>query len=266
MNLVLADVKEPRPAEVVGLCGSRRGLPVITDVASEPGDSCSPASQRSIRSPVSTPQVAGGPCRPGLPSVPCTALSACGEPPVQLHDRSGDRVGPLVAVADDETRRTRRSDRVPAQRASIQTAFLRHRRQRFGVRRRRVEQQMQAGGGAGHLPVGERRGDGVDETVTAAPILDRHPPDVPIHLARGKELRHRRLVEDTPRKIGRVLRLRERLCEVLGRDQPAEAQARRQRLLDAAAVDDDIGSETLQGADRCPVIAKLGVVVVLHNH
>jgi hypothetical protein len=90
----------------------------------------------------------------------------------------------------------------------------------------RVEQQMQSRGGAGHLPVGERCGDGVDETVTAAPILNRHPPDVSIHLARGEELRHRRLVENTTRKIGRVLPLRERLCEVLGRDEPAEAQAR----------------------------------------
>jgi hypothetical protein len=36
-----------------------------------------------------------------------------------------------------------------------------------------MKQQVQAGGGAGHLPVGEGRGDGVDESVTAAPQVER---------------------------------------------------------------------------------------------
>jgi hypothetical protein len=78
---------------------------------------------------------------------------------VQLHDRSGDRVGPLVAVPDDETLRRTRSDRVAAQRTSIQTALLRHGGQRFGVRRRWVEQQVQAGAIARPSESAKRRRD-----------------------------------------------------------------------------------------------------------
>lgn len=61
---------------------------------------------------------------------------------MQLYDRGGDRVRRLVAIADDETLLRAPSDRVVAQRASIQSACLRDRGHRLGVLRLRVEQQV----------------------------------------------------------------------------------------------------------------------------
>ena len=50
-----------------------------------------------------------------------------------------------------------------------------------------------------------------------------------------------------------------------GSDQPAEAQGRGQRLARRAEVDDPLGSEALERADRRAVVAELGVVVVLDD-
>ena len=65
--------------------------------------------------------------------------------------------------------------------------------------------------------------------------------------------------------VGGVLRPRDRLDQRLGDDQPAEAEPGRQDLARGAGVHDAIGAEALDRADRLPVVAELGVVVVLDD-
>ena len=50
-----------------------------------------------------------------------------------------------------------------------------------------------------------------------------------------------------------------------GAGEPSDADDRTQRLAHAPAVDDTVGPQALQRADRGAVVAELGVVVVLDD-
>ena len=58
---------------------------------------------------------------------------------------------------------------------------------------------------------------------------------------------------------------RHRLGQVLRHDEPSEAQAWCEGFACRPGVDDAVGRQALQCADRCPVVAVLGVVVVLDD-
>jgi hypothetical protein len=53
--------------------------------------------------------------------------------------------------------------------------------------------------------------------------------------------------------------------EVVGQDEPAQAQPGGERLAGGAGVGDAVGRESLHRPDRRPVVAVLGVVVVLDD-
>jgi hypothetical protein len=63
-------------------------------------------------------------------------------------------------------------------------------------------------------------------------------------------------------EIGEALLADDAVDEPGGDDEPAEPERGRERLARRAGVDDPLGLQPLQRADRRPVVAVLGVIVV----
>ncbi|KJY42677.1 hypothetical protein VR41_06670, partial [Streptomyces sp. NRRL B-1568] len=109
-------------------------------------------------------------------------------------------------------------------------------------------------------------GEGGDELVAAAPVVQAHGAYVPVVAAAGDELGEGELVEGARGPFPRGLHRPYVRDELLRQHQPRQAQAGRQRLADGAAVGDVVGGQTLEGAHGLAVVAQFAVVVVLQDH
>ena len=112
------------------------------------------------------------------------------------------------------------------------------------------------------LAVRSSAGQHGGEAIPATAVGQLGPADLPVVATRGDELGQGELVKPggSGGKLGR-----HRVEQARRNHQPAEPQARGQALAGRAGVDDVIGRERLQRADRLPVVAELSVVVVLDH-
>ena len=121
---------------------------------------------------------------------------------------------------------------------------------------------MEAGGDAGDSRLGEVCGERGVEGVAAAAVGGAHAAEVPVELAAVEKVGERELLETGGALVGEHLRLGDRVDEHVGEDEPAETKGRGEGLAQRAGVDDSIGVEALERADRVSVVAVFGVVVV----
>jgi hypothetical protein len=108
-------------------------------------------------------------------------------------------------------------------------------------------------------------GQAVDEGGAAAGVLQAHPADVTVQVARAEQGQDRVLDRlGYPRPDPRPQR--GQLVDQPGRgDQPARAEGGGQHLGRGAEVDDDAGVHAVQRGQRADVVAELAVVVVFHD-
>ena len=125
--------------------------------------------------------------------------------------------------------------------------------------------QVQAGGDAGRLQLGQSARELGQERIPQRSIDRAHAPQMAIELAAGEEVGERQLVQDRRSAVGQQLGRAQRLDEVPRHDDPAEPKAGSERLAGGSRVGDAVGVEALHRTDRCAVIAVLGVVVVLDD-
>jgi len=93
----------------------------------------------------------------------------------------------------------------------------------------------------------------------------RSKPQVPFQLARGHQLGEYELGQDGVAEVLVALGGDDRLAQRRRHEQPADAQRRREDLGHAARVADLLGQGGAQRGHRRPVVAVLGVVVVLDD-
>ena len=108
---------------------------------------------------------------------------------------------------------------------------------------------------------GQRR----QQRVAPPAVVGAHAPQVAVEIAGRDQPGECELVERRARGVGEALRLDHGLDERLGQHEPCDAQRGRERLAGRAGVDDVVGRERLQRADRPAVVAELAVVVVLDH-
>src|ERR1700728_4128056 len=101
--------------------------------------------------------------------------------------------------------------------------------------------------------------------VATLPVSEPGPADVPVVGPGGDELGERELREAAGLRIRQVLGLGYGIDQAGWNYQPAQPHSRRQGLTDGAGVDDVLGGQRLQGANRLAVVAELPVVVVLDD-
>jgi hypothetical protein len=121
---------------------------------------------------------------------------------------------------------------------------------------------VQARGDAAGAQLRRVFGQRLEERVAPAAVALAHAPDVAVEGAGGDELGERELLEDLC-VAEDALGLDDRLHETRREDEPSEPQAGRQRLARRAGVDDVLGRQPLERADRLAVVAELAVVVIL---
>src|SRR6266540_3550810 len=126
----------------------------------------------------------------------------------------------------------------------------------------RLDVQVHAGGFAADGRLGQVVGQQLEQAVAAAPVAGTVAADVALVAAGGEQLGEGGLLEDRRHQVDVVLVPRGLGGQVGRDDQPAEAQARRERLGGAAAEQHAVGGEALQGRDRLVVVAVLGDVAV----
>jgi hypothetical protein len=131
---------------------------------------------------------------------------------------------------------------------------------------RQFDQRVQAGRDTGDphvrgVPV--QRGG---QPVPAPAVGEPGPAHVPVVGSGRDELGQGQLIERAGLPVGQPLGRGDIAHQVAGQDQPAEAESRGQALAGRAGVDDVIGREALNGADRLAVVAELAVVVVLDDY
>ena len=120
---------------------------------------------------------------------------------------------------------------------------------------------VQPGGDAAHAR--ERVGQCLDEQVLPSAVLSPHPAQVAVELTARQEVRERLLLDAGRPAVVQVLLVGHGVQQPGWHHQPAEPERRRQRLAGRAGVDDAVRRSSLEGPDRRPVVAVLGVVVVL---
>ena len=108
-------------------------------------------------------------------------------------------------------------------------------------------------------------GHGLGQDVAALAVDPRHPPQVPVVAPRLHQRGERQLVEGRGAATGQELLPDHRTDQGRRHQQPAETDPGGQGLAQRAQGDDPVGRESLQGADGLPVVAELGVVVVLQD-
>ena len=131
----------------------------------------------------------------------------------------------------------------------------------LGARAGQLRHRVQPGRDPGHAPAAAVQLGG--EPVAAPPVGQPDPADLAVVAAGADELGQGELVQR-----GRARdQLRGHGVQQPRRDdEPAEAQRRGQALARGAGVDDAIGGQRLQRADRLPVIPELPVVVIFDDH
>ena len=127
------------------------------------------------------------------------------------------------------------------------------------------EGQVQASRGAVHAGPGEMGGDRVDHGVTAADVAPAQDPQVAFQLARAHQLGQHELRQDGVTQVGVALGGHQRVVISRRGQDPPDPKRGREELGDAAGVTDLPGKRRVQRGDRRPVIAVLGVVVVLDD-
>ena len=130
---------------------------------------------------------------------------------------------------------------------------------------READEQVQAGGDAVHASAGQVRAQGVEQRVAAGALAGADLPQVPLEAPGGDELREGELAERGAGDVRPLLAHHQLLAHVRRGDHPAQPQGRGQRLRHAAQVDDVLGRERRERGHRGPVVAVLGVVVVLDH-
>jgi hypothetical protein len=86
---------------------------------------------------------------------------------------------------------------------------------------------------------------------------------VPVELAADDEVGERVLLDVGCREVCRPFLADDCIEQRFREDKPSDPERRCKRLARRAAVDDAVGLEALEGADRQAVVAVLGVVIVL---
>ena len=92
----------------------------------------------------------------------------------------------------------------------------------------------------------EMLGERGHDRVATIPVAAAHAAQVAVELTAGDQLRQRHLIEGR-RLAGERLALDDRGEQLVGEEQPADAQGGRQRLAGAASVDDALGRQALEG-------------------
>ena len=105
----------------------------------------------------------------------------------------------------------------------------------------------------------------LEECVAPAPVDGSHTAQVVIELAVGDEVREGQLVDRRRTTVGQALGCGYVIDETPWQCHPAESQPGRQSLARRADVDDTLRRQPLEGSDRRPIVAILGVVVVLDD-
>lgn len=124
---------------------------------------------------------------------------------------------------------------------------------------------MEAGGRPDRLELREVPGERSEEGVPS-PAIDRsEAAEVAVELAAREEVGEGELLERRRSVVGLVLRRGDLVDESTRDDEPAEAEARGERLARRPGVDDVVGREALERPDGRPVVALLRVVVVLED-
>jgi hypothetical protein len=131
---------------------------------------------------------------------------------------------------------------------------------------RQFEQRVQAGRDTGDPHVRGFAAQRGGQPVPPPAVGEPGPAHVPVVGAGRDELGQGQLVERAGLPVGQLLGRGDIVGQVAGQDEPAEAESRGQALAGRAGVDDVIGREALNGADRLAVVAELAVVVVLDDH
>ena len=124
---------------------------------------------------------------------------------------------------------------------------------------------MQPGRDPGRLAAGELARERRDQRVAARAVDRAGAAQVAVELAALQEVGQRELLHDRRAEVVGGLGLDHAGGQPLGSDEPAQPQARRQRLADRPAVGDQLRREPLDRAHRGAVVAVLGVVVVLDD-
>ena len=163
--------------------------------------------------------------------------------------RVGSRAAPAVldVVGDDAARAARAAQQPPVERD-------RQREHEVDARRRALDPALRQ--------LARERGD---EPVAALGVGAARAPQVAVVLAGADQVRERELVERGGAGVGGELLRRQRGREPGRGEDPAEPQRRRERLRRRAEVGDALGVEPLERRERAPVVAELGVVVVLDH-
>jgi hypothetical protein len=131
---------------------------------------------------------------------------------------------------------------------------------------RQFEQRVQAGRDTGDPHVRGFAAQRGGQPVPPPAVGEPGPAHVPVVGAGRDELGQGQLVERAGLPVGQLLGRGDIVGQVAGQDEPAEAESRGQALAGRAGVDDVIGREALNRADRLAVVAELAVVVVLDHH
>src|SRR5688500_13155541 len=100
------------------------------------------------------------------------------------------------------------------------------------------------------------------ECVATLTVDRAHPPKMSVELSAFDEVRERQLIESRRTLVGRLLRVGDRVNERRRDHEPPKPKPGREDLARRTDIDDAVGAETLDRADRLAVIPKLGVVVV----
>ncbi len=124
---------------------------------------------------------------------------------------------------------------------------------------------MQAGDDAFDARLGQVLAQRNEYGVAAAALAGAHEAEVAVVLATGDEVREHQLRQRRTAQITRMLGCDQVREQVAGRDQPAQAQSRREGLGGTAGVGHVIGRAGLQRRDRRAIVAVLGVVVDLDD-
>src|SRR4051794_1407615 len=127
------------------------------------------------------------------------------------------------------------------------------------------DDRVQAGGDAEDAGPGQLALQRVEQHAALGRVGRPRAAQVAVQRAAAQQLGEGELVERADAEVDAPAHLRHRPRPLARGDEPADAQRGREALRRRARIDDPLGVQALQRADRAAVVAELGVVVVLDD-
>ena len=169
-------------------------------------------------------------------------------------------------VTDHESAAVRRLDAERTERSDVDPRALGVPSDRTVVNpRRQAHDEVQSGSDALDLQLRQMPGERSDQAVSPPAVHASSAPDVAIVVAAGKELSEGELVESRREVVKKALGALHLIDEMRRNHEPAKAQCRRQCLRHRSDLHHMLGRHTLERTHRLPVVAELGVVVILDD-